>query len=294
MTTSTLRDSTAHRLSRPEWTRLAGPLAVLLALLLTAGCGEQEKKAAPKVHQFEINVSVSDENDSPVAEAPVLLDGKTVGFTDRDGLFEAVINEQAGAQVEVSIGKMDEYLVPEDAVAGGTLKLSKSLDGKKKPVPITLQTSVRSARKDYLVWLDTNCGKYLGSEKCQNIPVKHNDQVVAHTDEEGQAHFSFQGVPGDKVTVSLETPTYKPSADDDEDAAFVMKPETPSYDIELGLDSEVLRITEEFSDPVAAAKAKKKAKRRRSYRRAKRRKAAKKAKKKEAKKKKDDGVIDLW
>lgn len=287
MTTTTKRELTASPLSA---------LAIgLLALLLAAGCGEQEKKAAPKIHQFEINVSVSDESDEPVAEAPVLLDGKTVGFTDRDGLFEAVISEKEGAQVEVAIGKMDNYLVPEDAVAGGALRLSKSLEGTRKPVPVSLQTTVRSARKDYLLWLDVDCGEYLDKAKCQNLPVKHNGEEVAWTDDFGQAHFSFQGVPGETVQVSIDTPTYEPSADDDDDDAFVMKPESPSYDIELGLDSEVLRITEVFSDPIAAERAKKKAERRRRYRRVRRKRAAKKAKKKAPKKKKkDDGVIDLW
>ncbi len=290
MTTTTFRDSTPHlpaRLGAP----VAGALVLLLAGLLTAGCGEQEKKAAPKLQQFEINVSVADENDNPVPKAPVLLDGKTVGFTDADGLFEATIQERAGAEIEVAIGKMDDYLVPDDAAVSGALRLSKSLEGKKKPVPVTLQTTVRSARKDYLVWIDVDCGKYLDSAKCQNLPVMHNDKEVARTDDHGQAHFSFQAVPGNKATVKIDTPSYKPGTDEEE---FVMEPADPSYDVELGLSSEVLRISEEFTDPAAAKEAKERAKRRRRYRRARRRKAAKKTTTTKKKEKKDDGVIDLW
>jgi hypothetical protein len=291
MTMSTIRHSTP---SLGTGLRSMSALVALLTVIVSFGCGEEEVAAPPPVHQFKLEVSVIDTNDNPVAKAPVLLDGKTVGYTDRAGLFQAVINEREGVQIDLGVGKMEEYLIPEDASTTATLKLAKTLEGARQAVPVDLHTTVRSAREDYLVWIDADCGEYLDSSKCQDLPVMHNGKEVARTDDEGKAHFAFEGVPSETVTVSLDTPMYEPTADDDEDDSFVMKPADPSYDIELGLGTEVLRISETFNDPVAAEKAKKKTKRRRRYRRPRRSSKKKTTTKKKEKKEKKSDVIELW
>lgn len=279
----------------PRLWRLIGAAIVVITMVATAACGEEEKKAAPQVGQFKLEVSVTDETEQPVAKAPVIFDGKTVGYTDKDGLFQAVLTEKFGTEVSVAVGKMDAYFVPEEAQTTVTLKRAKTLEGGMN-TPINLNATVRSARKDYLVWVETECGEYLDDAKCQDLPVMFNGEEVARTDENGKAHFDFEGVPEETAKVSIKTPKYEPKPDDDEDAAYVMKPADPSYDVKLGLESEVLVIKERFADPVAAERAKKKAERRRRYRRRRRRhRSHKKAtKKKKKKKKKDDGVIDLW
>jgi hypothetical protein len=275
---------------------LTGILVALLAAVVSLGCGEEEKAGPPPIHQFDLQVSVSDTDDNPVAKAPVLLDGKTVGYTDRDGIFKAVMSEREGTQVEVAVGNLDAYHVPEDAVKSTALRLASTLEGDSKPVPVDLATVVTSAREDYLVWLDADCGEFLDKSKCQDLPVMYNGEEIARTDDHGKAHFAVDAVPGDTVTVSLKTPLYEPSADDDDDDTFVMKPANPSYDIDLGPSTEVLQISQTFNDPVAAEKAKKeKAKRKRRYIR--RRRSAKKkttTKKKAEKKEKKSDVIDLW
>jgi hypothetical protein len=293
--TTFFRDSTA---SFGTGLPSMGLVFALLTALISLGCGEEKKAGPPPVHPFKLQVSVVDSNDNPVPKAPVLLDGKPVGYTDRAGLFEAVINERQGTEIELSVGTMDDYLVPRDALKTETLKLAKTLEGDRQPISVEIHTVVRSARQDYLVWLDIDCGEHLDKAKCQDLPVMYNGKEVARTDDVGKAHFAFTEVPSETVTISLDTPTYEPSADDDEDDTFVMKPADPSYDIELGLETEVLQISETFTDPIAAQKAEKaddKAQRRRQYRRRRRsrKKAASEKKEKKEEEKKSD-VIELW
>ncbi len=285
-----------HRspLAHSAWARLIVWVCAA-AVAVTAGCGDEAPQGPPPTHQFKLEVSVTDESENPVPKAPVVLDGKTVGYTDRDGLFQAVLNEQNGAEVQLTIGEMDDYLVPEDAAQVETLKLKKSLEGDMQAVPVSMHTTVRSMRTDYLVWLDTECDEFL-DDKCADLPVMVNGEERTRTDHNGAAHFVVTGVPESSLEIAIKTPQYEPSADDDDDSAFVMKPKNPSYEVDLGLDPEVLLIKESFKDPVAAEKAAEARKRReriRRIRRARARRNANKTKKKE-KKKKDDGVIDLW
>ncbi|MFP4598032.1 MAG: hypothetical protein ACLFVJ_07260 [Persicimonas sp.] len=284
-----------HRspLVNSAWTRLIVWVCAA-ATALAAGCGDEAPQGPPPTHQFKLEVSVTDEGENPIPKAPVVLDGKTVGYTDRDGLFQAVLNEQDGAEVQLSIGKMDDYMVPEDAEQVETLKLKKSLEGAMKPVPVSMHTTLRSMRTDYLVWLDVECDEFL-DDKCAELPVMVNGEERTRTDHHGAAHFVVTDVPESTLEITIETPQYEPSADDDEDSSFVMKPKNPTYEVELGLESEVLLIKESFKDPVAAekaAEARKKRARLRRIRRARANRNAQKPKKKE--KKKDDGVIDLW
>jgi uncharacterized protein YdeI (BOF family) len=277
-------------------TSLAALSAVLVAVAFAAGCGEEEKQGPPSPHQFKLEVSVIDEGENAVPRAPVLLDGNIVGYTDREGLFQAVLTEQLGTEVQVSVGDMNDYHVPEEARANETLSLKPALDGTKRPVEVILKATVHSARKNYLVWVEAECDKYL-DDKCEDLPVVVDGEVVAHTDDTGKAHFQFEGVPDDTVTVEIDTPKFDPSVHG-EDAVFVMEPEKPSYEVSLGLNPELLVIKEQFSDSKAAERAaeEKKKRRRRRLRRLRRQRAKKASSKpsKPKKEEKDDGVIDLW
>ncbi len=298
MTQSTSQPSTASR--RPSGALRAGLVAALLAAMALPACGDQQQNTGPKLYQFKLEVSVTDEDENPVPKAPVVLDGKTVGYTDADGEFKAFLTDQEGKKVQIGLGEMDQYILPDDVTHTETLKRTKSLKGKITPVPVSLQATVRSARKSYLMWLEVTCGKYLDASKCHDLPVMYKGKEVARTDAEGRAHFSFEAVPEDTVKVSIHTPKYVPKPGDDDDASFVMKPADPTYDVKLGLDSQVLVLKETFDDPVAAANAKTKKtshhhrRRRHHHRRHHTSHHSSHHKKKKKKKKKDPGVIQLW
>lgn len=267
--------------------------AGVLIALLTPGCGEAEQVAPPTPYEFEVAVKAVDNADNPVSKAPVILDGNLVGYTDQDGLFNAMLTEFVGTEVTVSIGEMEAYFVPESATTTVALSRVQTIEGFSNSA-VRLKATLESIRNDYLVWIDVDCAEEVDKAHCNNLPIQFDGEEIARTDAQGRAHFDFQGVPDQQVTLSIVTPTYTPKAGDTEDDVFEINPPNPSYSFKLGINPEVLTIKEKFSDPAAAERLAEKKKRDRAaaQRRAARARANKK--KQEAKKAKAAGVIDLW
>lgn len=254
-----MTEVTLHRLAGRTASyhhRCATFVAALVLAATIVGCGEEEKKGPPPTFPFDIEVSVVDENDNGVAGAPIELDGKTVGYTDREGLFEGVLTERRGAEIELSVGSMDDYDIPEEARTAEKLRLKKSLDDKVESVPVTMQAEITSRRTSYLVWIEVECDKYLSEDdRCEEMPVLVDGEEYARTDSRGGAHFLINEVPEETVEIAIETP--EPPEDDDDDDAFTIEPEDPTYEVELGLEPEVLVIRERFTDPKAKEEAEK-------------------------------------
>lgn len=268
-------------------------LLALMGLTGLAACGEPEQVAPPSPHDFEIQVAVFDENEQPVTKAPVILDGSIVGFTDRDGIYQATLTEFVGTDVHVKIGELEGYVTPESAETTTTLKRVKTIDGFSNS-PVRLQTSIESIRNDYLIWVDLECSEEVDAKHCQDLPVKLNDEEVARTDDKGRAHFDFRGIPEQVVNVKIDTPVYIPKQGDKPDDVFNLTPSDLSYEVTLGLNSEVLSIKEKLTDPAAAERIAAKKSRQRAAARRRAAQNRKASKKKAAEKAKADGVIDLW
>lgn len=264
-----------------------------LILAFNSGCGEEQAPPPPKAHDFALEVIVADDDQNPVAKAPVLLDGNIIGYTDRDGTYQAALNEFAGTEVSVAVGPMDAYLVPDDAATTAVLKRVKTIDGVKNS-PVRLQTTLESVRNDYLIWVDLDCAEEVDNAHCKDLPISFNGEVMAKTDAKGRAHFDFEGVPDQTVKLSIETPTYTPKEGDTSDDYFELTPANPSYDITLGLGAEVLTVTDTFTDPKAAARLAEDKKNRRAAARRRSRRRRKQKKKKQKEKAEKAGVIELF
>jgi hypothetical protein len=266
----------------------------LFALSLTA-CGGEEKPKAPSTYQFPLEVSATDTNGEPVAGAKVLVDGSPVGFTDRDGLFQAAFAEKRGAEVSVSVEPPEGYQLTGEASKTQKMRLTENVTGEgMTKVPLEMQAQMASTKRDYLLWVDLKCDEdSLDDGQCKDVPVTVDGEEVARTNEQGIAHVSLERVPGASVTVAVDTPEYE---GDDDDEKWEMKPADPEWNLDLGTESEVLVIEKRFTDPAAAERAKDRA-RRAARRRAARRRARQNSnndKKETKKKEKDDGVIQLW
>ncbi|MGM0555691.1 MAG: hypothetical protein ACQEVA_04845 [Myxococcota bacterium] len=260
-------------------------------------CGEGETKKQPSIIQFPMEISATDTNGEPVAGAKIIVDGSPVGFTDRDGLFQAALSERKGAEVTVSVEPPDGYKLTKDATTTQTMSLTENVTGEGMTrVPVSLQAQMVSTKENYLLWVDLQCDEdSLDEGQCTDVPVLVGGEEVARTNEQGIAHITLTRVPGSSLKVEVDTPEYE---GDDEDEAWKMKPADPDWTLDLGTDAEVLVIEQRFTDPAAAERAKARAKRA-ARRRAARRRAASRSKNKskseEKKKEKDeDGVIQLW
>lgn len=288
-----------HRTQLPAHSSLAGwHLVGLLALgsaaLMLSACGEEEQGPAPTQQDFELSVLVDDQMQNPVPQAPVLLDGKTVGYTDKDGVFKAVLSEYVGTEVSLGIGPMDSFIIPETAQQViTTLKRVKTLEGYSN-TPLILQATLQSVKNDYLIWIEADCAEEVDAKHCQEMPVMLDGKEIARTDRQGRAHFDIRGIPDQAITVSLKTPTYRPAQGDTADDVFDIRPPNPSYQLKLGFNAEVLVIHEKFSDPEAAKRQEEKRARRAAANAAAARRNAATQQKAAAEKAKKEGVIDLW
>ncbi len=247
---------------------------LLLVFAIAAGCGDgDKKKKAQKPAEpvkYSLELEAKDPNQNPIAKVPVKLDGKVVGFTNEEGEFKGRLTETPGKTVTLTVGELEGYRFVGKTSLEEELrvtKVGKTISG----MPIFLQVTAESVRKEYLVWIRANCDESI-KEACFDMPVSLNGNEVARTNGLGYAHFSFADVPQNDIEVSIDTP------DGSGDSAN-LEPSDPTYKITLDLDSHIYLVEEDFVDPAAVAKKKKarKATRRRANRKAAKKKAQKKA-----------------
>lgn len=216
-------------------------LALLLggALLGFVGCGDQNApKGPPPKFMFELEAFATTEGGKPAPGLPVLLDGKIIGYTDRNGEFRGVIHEEYRKEVELRLGEVDEFAYLEDPFTKQELVVKKRKDGKLNAIPVSLIAKVRSRTLDYLVWVKVECED---AKHCEDLPVKAGDEIVATTDAFGRAHFVHEGTPGSVLEVTIENTVER------EEGPLQLEPANPVYEIELGEGAEVLSIQESFS-----------------------------------------------
>jgi hypothetical protein len=227
----------------------AAALGVALVVLAPLGCGNEAKKPDPteQPHDFQIEVEVTDTDGEVVPEAPVKLDGKTVGYTDKEGKFDATIREKPGTKIELAIGDIDGYRLVDTQSVTEKLKLKQNLSGKGyKGVPVLLHAVAESVQLRYLVWVDATCKDSLPADACQGLLVRRGGEVVATTDRLGKAHFNLREQPDEKISVTIDTPESK-GEEDDETPTF--KPADPTYEMSLGIEPTIYRLEPTFEDP---------------------------------------------
>ncbi len=232
---------------------LSTPALLSLCVLLAAaalqwGCGDDEPQELP-YYEFSLEVEASDLDGNSVAGIPVLLDDQVVGFTDADGVFEAILLEQPTQVIHLAVDEIEGYrIADEEPSIEKTLQIAPRLDGDgHRGIPVSLRVDFRSTFMDYLTWVQIECDDDLDDENCEDVPVLLDDEELVRTDNNGFAHFSFQGLPGDDHTLRLEMPEHDP----DDDDSVKIEPEDTVYDIELSPDATVFYIAEEFTDPDA-------------------------------------------
>src|SRR5699024_5642610 len=113
---------------------------------LSTGCGEEAKEAPPTPYEFGLTVEAMDSEENPVVKAPVVLDDKIIGYTDRDGKYQATLTDLVGTQFTLGIGEMSGYHVPESATIMGVLERVETIDGFSN-TPVRLRAVLESARQ---------------------------------------------------------------------------------------------------------------------------------------------------
>lgn len=231
---------------------LVGTAASLLVVALVVfgplGCGNQADKPDPteQPHDFQIEVEVTDTDGKVVPEAPVKLDGKIIGYTDKEGKFGASLREKPGTKIELAIGDVDGYRIVDKQSVTEKLELKPNLSGQGyKGVPVLLHAVAESVQRRYLVWIDATCKDSLPADACQGLLVKRGDDVVATTDRLGKAHFNLREQPQEKIAVTIDTPT----SDGEDDDAPTFEPGDPTYKVTLGIDPTIYRLEPTFKDP---------------------------------------------
>jgi hypothetical protein len=276
-------------------------LAASVALFVVTGCGPEEPKGPPPTYDFEIQVDTQlkdkDQKRDPLPGVPVNINGKQVGFTDGTGRFRAVLNEQAGKEVTISLGKVDGYRFDSDTKVTEKLQVKKSLDGNKmRGVPVLLNARAFSTRQTYYVWVHANCEhEYLEATACADLPVLRGDEVVMRTDRTGHAYFPITASSGKQVEVTIDTPTKQETIQaakdrgDTNPEGFTMRPQDPTYQFKLGYEPKAFVLKEDFKDPEAEKEAE-----RRAAARRRRQRQQQQQQQQQAEEESSGSGIDLW
>jgi len=259
-------------------------LLILSTMGFVLSCGEEAPQGPPPDAQFRLEVTAFDRDKEPIARVPVMVDGNVVGYTDKDGIFQAVVTETPGTELTLSAGELEGFRwLNESTEVTEPLRLNSAGIG----IPMALNIEGESRKKEYLVWVRVECDDSLDDENCKGLPVKLNGEEVAVTDDFGHAHFSLTEVPQEKLAITIDTPDANPLTDE-----IVVHPEDPTFEAVLGLESQVFLLEQEFTN----ARVEEKPKKKRRYRKKRRTPRKKRPAVQKKEKKKDSGseVIDLW
>ena len=243
---------------------------ILAALALVAlglgGCGDDQNGRPIKPYAYNINVRVVTdaadlEEQRPLHSVPIKVDGKIIGYTDRDGGLEAVMKAKPGTSITIEAGQIEGYEYAGPSSQEFKFKVRKLSPELIETLPISFNTTARSVSTDYLVWLQLDCRSL--ERSCEGMPVKVKDEIVATTDAVGHAQFTHKSAPGQALEVTA-------------DASKLLQPsegftgvKNPIHNFSLELDKAstvyLLEGTLELNEPEPAAEPepKKRVKRRR-------------------------------
>ncbi len=235
----------------PSSTSIFGRIlvATMLAVAgLSLSCGEDDTPPpAPSQFEFGIEVVAFDASENPIPGVPVVLDGNVVGFTGADGKFEGALVDQPTREVELAVKEIDGYRLANDGTNRTTLRVSESLNGELRGIPVSLRAELHSIRTTFVSWVELSCDEHLDDKYCSDRPILLDGKEVARTDYRGAAHFTFEEVPTSTPQITIRTPRY----DADDEDSVMMEPRNPSFIMELSHDATIFAIEQEFTDPAA-------------------------------------------
>ncbi len=218
-------------------------------------------------------------------------EAKTIGYTDKDGKFEALIEAHHKTPVAISLTPpkgysfstgtdlIDDTLLVKPDEKDGTLVHANTL---------ILNATYQSKEVEHLVWVKLDCPSRDGNTLCKDMPLKIDDEIVATTDLEGRAHFTVSEVPGKTLRVTLDT-----TASLDDDRIIDLEPLDPGYNLELPNKPQVFTIEQTLTEPEEKPEEEVKPKAKKTRRVAKKRRPSKKKKRASTKKKKSSGSLSF-
>ncbi len=263
---------------------------LILAQFCCLGCGETEPTVPLDYHfAFPIGVMVKDLENNRISKVPVMLNGRIVGHTDRLGIFKMEYWELEGTEVEIALGEVSGYRPVSEVVRRETLEKTTG-ETNYIPVPIVISAQYEMIRKEYFFWIHAKCDKTLRPSSCRSNPVTLNGKEVARTESDGYAEFLLSEIPGQSVTIQIETPKDQFGGED----AIAIIPANPTYSVKLDKEPHVYLIEQTFADRLGGEKSPKRGSSTRRDQKKKRRTKRRPKRRKQRKKPKPSGVIDLF
>jgi hypothetical protein len=226
-------------------------LAALIALTALAACGgDEQEDQGPQLFDFKLDVQAVDGSGKPVVKAPVMLDGNTIGFTDKDGRFLALLKEEQGTEVTLASAPPDGYVKIAESTVTTKLKVRQDSSGAITGDTVSLPVTFEAAKHQHLVWVMLTCGEDLPAGACADLEIKNgDDELVATTDPFGRAHFLVDGSPGKVIDLTVDT--RRPPAEGS--APYVLEPVEPTFHIDFDRDPEVFLVKQTFTNRVVEA-----------------------------------------
>ena len=216
-----------------------------------ASCGASQTAPVdqgPPSYRFEIAAHVKTKGGDPVPSIPVLVDGKTVGYTDADGLFRAVLTEQMDEQdkpIVFALGESDVWdYEGTSTIETNLVEQIQWKDREQNTVvtsPLKLDVTAINRLTDYMVWVKAECDEDTPETHCADLPVLVDGDQIARTDQAGRVNFTVTRPTGQEIEVKINN-QLKNARGEQVD----LYPPQPVYAIKLADEPQLYVIEESF------------------------------------------------
>ncbi len=162
-------------------------IATFTALAL-AGC------SAPPPRPFDVVVRALNDEDEPLRNAPVKVNGKEVGATDASGVLLLRRPEAEGSSLTISVAAPAGYKPAEPPRPLVLRRITRKIGGVVRELPVEQVFRFSALRRQYAVLVD------VGEP---DLPIEVFGARKAVTNSRGVASFLYEGAPGEELAVRV-------------------------------------------------------------------------------------------
>jgi hypothetical protein len=184
-------------------------------------------KVTHELINISLLVEVTDDNDKPVQNAEIYMN-RVKNLTDISGSLSFALKGKEGAVIPVSIKCPSGYSIMDQHEKLFFIKKLVPIEGSKdKILQDVIKFRCMSETKSHVLVVRTN--------EIKGLPVLVTGKKVAETDNSGVAQVAIKGPPGEEVEIVIDT-----SARSD------LKPQMPSRQLQLPVQSRFIVFDQSF------------------------------------------------
>jgi hypothetical protein len=190
---------------------------LVAALALGGGC------APPPPRPFSVEVRALTDEDEPLRDVSVTVNGAAAGKTDAAGRLHLTRSEVEGTRLAVNVETPRGYRPAIDPPPLVLRRMNRVVDGVTRELPVEHVMRFAPLQREYAVLVDVGTG---------GLPVEAFGARRAVTNSRGVASFLYKGSPGDELAVQVTSEGHDELKPKVVSANFVLASRSEAYLVE--------------------------------------------------------------